>query len=98
MTAKFSLAHLTVLGTTPLELIEIAANAGYDYASIRMTAVAPGERITSMAGDPAMTRRVSKRLADTGMAKKRGQSKNASVANLGARGGKPRSKLLKTKE
>jgi hypothetical protein len=32
------------------------------------------------------------------MAKKRGQSENASVANLGARGGKPRSKLLKTKE
>jgi site-specific recombinase XerD len=39
-----------------------------------------------------------KRLADTGMAKKRGQSENASVANLGARGGKLGSKLLKTKE
>ena len=39
-----------------------------------------------------------KQLADTCMAKKRGQSENASVANLGARGGKPRSKLLKTKE
>ena len=44
MTVKFSLAHLTVLGTTPLELIQIAADAGYDYASIRMTAVAPGEQ------------------------------------------------------
>ena len=31
-----------------------------------------------------------KRLADTGMAKKRGQSENASVANLGTRSGKPR--------
>ena len=40
MTVKFSLAHLTVLGTTPLDLIQIAADAGYDYASIRMTAVA----------------------------------------------------------
>ncbi len=67
MTVKFSLAHLTVLGSTPIELIEIAADAGYDYASIRMTAVAPGEQITPMAGDPAMTRRVSKRLADTGI-------------------------------
>jgi len=67
MTARFSLAHLTVLGTTPLELIEIAANAGYDYVSIRMTAVAPGEQMASMAGDPSMTRRVSKRLADTGL-------------------------------
>src|SRR6476646_2200671 len=37
-----------------------------------------------------------KRLADTGMAKKRGQSENASVANLGARGGKPRPKSLKS--
>ena len=37
MTVKFSLAHLTVLGTTPIELIEIAAGAGYDYASIRTT-------------------------------------------------------------
>ena len=59
MTVKFSLAHLTVLGSTPIELIEIAADAGYDYASIRMTAVAPGEQITPMAGYQTMTRRVS---------------------------------------
>jgi hypothetical protein len=32
------------------------------------------------------------------MAKKRGQSENASVANLDPRSGKPPSKLLKTKE
>ena len=67
MTVKFSLAHLTVLGTTPLDLIQIAADAGYDYASIRMTSVAPGEQITPLAGDPEMVRRVSKRLADTGL-------------------------------
>ncbi len=68
MTVKFSLAHLTVLGTTPLDLIQIAADAGYDYASIRMTSVAPGEHVTPLAGDPDMVRRVSKRLADTGLA------------------------------
>lgn len=67
MAPQFSLAHLTVLGTTPLELIEIAAGAGYDYASIRTTAVAPGERITPLAGDPAMVRQVVHRLADTGL-------------------------------
>jgi sugar phosphate isomerase/epimerase len=67
MTVKFSLAHLTVLGTTPLDLIQIAADAGYDYASIRMTSVAPGEQITPLAGDPEMVRRVSERLADTGL-------------------------------
>jgi integrase len=38
-----------------------------------------------------------KRLATSGMAKKRGQSKNTLVANLGARSGKPQSKLLKGK-
>ena len=67
MTVKFSLAHLTVLGTTPLDLIQIAADAGYDYASIRMTSVAEGEYVTPVAGDPDMVRRVSKRLADTGL-------------------------------
>ncbi len=67
MTAQFSLAHLTVLGATPLELIEIAADAGYDYASIRTTSVAPGEQITPLAGDANMTRAVTRRLADTGL-------------------------------
>jgi sugar phosphate isomerase/epimerase len=67
MTVKFSLAHLTVLGSTPLELIQIAADAGYDYASIRMTPVAEGEHVTPLAGHPDMVRRVSKRLADTGL-------------------------------
>jgi sugar phosphate isomerase/epimerase len=67
MTVKFSIAHLTVLGTTPLDLIQIAADAGYDYVSIRMTPVAEGEHVTPLAGDPDMVRRVSKRLADTGL-------------------------------
>lgn len=67
MRPEFSLAHLTVLGTTPTELIEIAAGAGYDYASIRTTPVAPGEQVTPLAGDPAMVREVVHRLADTGI-------------------------------
>jgi len=67
MTVKYSLAHLTVLGATPLDLIQIASDAGYDYVSIRMTPVADGEQVTPLAGDPDMVRRVSKRLADTGL-------------------------------
>ncbi|MGH9132539.1 MAG: sugar phosphate isomerase/epimerase family protein [Ilumatobacteraceae bacterium] len=67
MTVKFSLAHLTVLGTTPVDLIQIAADAGYDFASIRLTPVAPGEDVTPLAGDPDMVRRVRERLADTGL-------------------------------
>ena len=67
MSPEFSLAHLTVLGTTPLELIDIAASATYDYVSIRATPVARGEQITPLAGDPAMVRQVVHRLADTGV-------------------------------
>jgi sugar phosphate isomerase/epimerase len=67
MTPTFSLAHLTVLGTTPVELIEIAARAGYDYASIRATPVAPGERVSPLAGDATMVRSVNRRLAATGL-------------------------------
>jgi sugar phosphate isomerase/epimerase len=67
MGPEFSLAHLTVLGTTPLELIEIAAGAGYDYASIRATPVAPGEHVTPLTGDPSMVRQIGQRLADTGV-------------------------------
>jgi hypothetical protein len=39
-----------------------------------------------------------KLLAESGMAKKRGQSENISVANLGASSGKPESKALKIKD
>jgi sugar phosphate isomerase/epimerase len=67
MTLEFSLAHLTVLGATPLEQIEIAAAAGYDYVSIRTTPVAPGERVAPLAGDTAMIRQVMTRAADTGV-------------------------------
>jgi sugar phosphate isomerase/epimerase len=67
MDPTFSLAHLTVLGTTPLELIDVAAEAGYDHVSIRTTPVAPGEHVTPLADDPALVRRVVQRLADTGI-------------------------------
>jgi sugar phosphate isomerase/epimerase len=67
MRPEFSLAHLTVLGTTPLELIDIAAAAGYDYASIRTAPVAPGDHVAPLVGDPAMVRDVVHRLADTGV-------------------------------
>ena len=67
MAPRFSLAHLTVLGTTPVQLVEIAAAAGYDYASIRATPVAPGEHVTPLAGDRSMVRQVVHRLAETGV-------------------------------
>ena len=68
MDLRFSLAHLTVLGSAPLEQIDIAASAGYDYASLRTTAVAPGEHVISLAGDRTMVDRVNERLDDSGCA------------------------------
>ena len=67
MTVQFSLAHLTVLGSDPLDQIEMAADAGYDYVGIRTTAVAAGERVTSLIADRQMVERVRARLADTGV-------------------------------
>jgi sugar phosphate isomerase/epimerase len=65
--AEFSLAYLTVFGATPLEQIEIAARAGYDYVGLRQTPVAPGEVVATLADDPTMMRRVTTRLAETGV-------------------------------
>ena len=56
-----------MLGSTPLEQIDIAAAAGYEYVGIRSTAVAPGEQVTSLIGDEAMVGHVRDRLADTGV-------------------------------
>ena len=67
MDLRFSLAHLTVLGSAPLEQIDIAAKAGYDYASLRTTPVAPGEHVVPLVGDRAMVDRVNERLADSGV-------------------------------
>ena len=67
MDLRFSLAHLTVLGSAPLEQIETAASAGYDFASLRTTAVAPGEHVVPLAGDRTMIKRVNERLDDYGL-------------------------------
>ena len=64
---EFSLAYLTVFGATPLEQVAIAAEAGYDFVGLRVTPVAPGERVSPLADDSAMMRRVTARLADTGV-------------------------------
>jgi sugar phosphate isomerase/epimerase len=61
--AQFSLAHLTVLGVSPLDQIDIAAEAGYDFVGLRTTPVAAGEQIASLVGDQAMVGQVQARLA-----------------------------------
>src|SRR5688572_26460404 len=64
---EFSLAYLTVIGATPIEQIEIAAAAGYDYVGLRVTPVVPGEHITPLADDPRMLQQLTSRLAGAGV-------------------------------
>ncbi len=64
---EFSLAHLTVLQCTPPEMVEIAAKTGYQYVSLRMTAVTPNERTYPLMDNRKMMRETKARLADTGV-------------------------------
>lgn len=64
---EFSLAHLTVLHSSPPEMVEIAARTGYAYIGIRMTAVTNNEPVYPLMSDPAMMRETKARMADTGV-------------------------------
>src|SRR5262249_57796228 len=63
---EYSLAHLTVLGCTPPELIYIAARAGYDYVSIRLISMGlPGEPNYALPDNPQMLKQTKMALAST---------------------------------
>ena len=61
----FSLAHLTANLCSPQQLIEVAARAGYDHVSLRMTPVTKTEQIHPLIDNPPMMKETVKRLADT---------------------------------
>lgn len=66
---KYSLAHLTVLGCPPPELIYIAGRAGYDYVSLRPIALGlPNEPKYLLAEDKVMMKQTKDALAHTGLA------------------------------
>lgn len=67
MDYEFSLAHLTVLQCTPPQMVEIASKTGYDYVSLRMTAVTPNERTYPLMDDREMMKETQARMADTGV-------------------------------
>jgi len=67
MSAAFSLAHLTVLGLPPPEMIRVAARTGYRHVGLRLIAVtadSPGYPLTT---EPAMMRDTKAAMADTGV-------------------------------
>jgi sugar phosphate isomerase/epimerase len=70
MALTFSLAHLTNLSCTPPELIRIAADAGYEYASPRIIMTGTANEIGynyDLNGNPAMYRETRQAIADTGL-------------------------------
>src|SRR5581483_6530820 len=68
MIPRFSLAHLTVLGTSPAEATHIAADTGYDFVSFRTIPLGlPGEPAYVLHQDKAMLRDTKQALAATGL-------------------------------
>ncbi len=66
-TREFSLAYLTVLGTPPRQMIEIAAETGYDFVSLRLAPVTPEEPRFPFMTDAALVKDVIKTLDETGV-------------------------------
>ena len=51
MRREFSLAYLSVIGTSPHKMIDIATATGYDHVSLRVTQVTPDEQVAPLLGD-----------------------------------------------
>ena len=63
MARKFSLAYLTLPGIEPLEQIEIAAQAGYDFVSLRTIPMGQeGEPQICLEKDPVLFKKVQEAL------------------------------------
>jgi len=64
---KLSLAALTVLELSPVEMVVCAADAGYSHVGLRLVPATEDEPHWDMLGDTAMVREVAVALADTGV-------------------------------
>src|SRR5437763_16139509 len=67
MKHEFSLAHLTLLSCSPPDLIEVAAQTGYDYVSLRPIAVTPNEPKYPFGEDKNLLKQTKNALAATGL-------------------------------
>lgn len=62
-----SLAHLTVLDASPVELIEAAAAGGFDAVGLRIVPPMKTDRIVEVIGDEGLIRDIITRCDDTGV-------------------------------
>ena len=67
MKHEYSLAHLTALSLAPPRMIEVAADAGYQYVSLRINRVTLDEPLYDVANDRGLMKETKARLADTGV-------------------------------
>jgi len=68
MTARYSLAHLTVLGLPPHEMTYLAHRAGYDMVSFRIIFMGlPGEPNYALASNRQLLDQAKAALRDTGL-------------------------------
>ncbi|MGL4290325.1 MAG: sugar phosphate isomerase/epimerase family protein, partial [Phreatobacter sp.] len=56
MSPHYSLAHLTVLGLAPADVVRVAARTGYQCAGIRLLPASPGGLAYRLMDDPAALR------------------------------------------
>ena len=64
---RLSLAHLTVMDASPIELIDAAVAGGFDSIGLRIVAPTETDVIVPVIGDEPMLRLIERRLADSGI-------------------------------
>jgi sugar phosphate isomerase/epimerase len=65
---RMSLAHLTVLDASPLELLDAAKAGGFDAAGLRIIPPMPSDRIVEVIGNEPLLRSIIRRMEETGVA------------------------------
>jgi sugar phosphate isomerase/epimerase len=67
-TTPLSLAHLTVLDATPLQLIDAAAAGRFDFVGLRIVPPTPSDGLpVNVVGDADMIRTIERRIDDAGV-------------------------------
>lgn len=64
---RLSLAHLSVVDATPLQLVDAAAAGGFDSIGLRIVPPMPSDEIVPVVGNEPLIRELTQRLADTGI-------------------------------
>lgn len=64
---ELSLHHLTILDAHPLQLVDAAAAAGFEYCGLRLVAPTAADTIVDVANNPALIRELRARLDATGV-------------------------------